>query len=220
MSYDPSAPGMPGQQEQAPAKSGSRFWLFLGLGCGGLLLLCCGGGLIGTVLIGKNSMQMTQNDPAAVQQKASEIADFDLPDGFQPDTAISISVPFTGQTLMSMVSFTPPDKQGMVFLTAVGTIAAGADRDQVRHDVEQRMNQQGMGAKNLDVEESRDLELEIRGKPAKFRIQKARDPQTKQDYVQFDGVFEGKQGAAVLIGQVKADDFTEDDAEQLLRSIK
>lgn len=217
MSFDPSAPAMPGQQ--TPAKSGSRFWLFMGLGCGGLLLLCCGGGVIGTVLIGKSAMQMT-SDPAAVQQKASQIADFEVPDGFGPDTAMTIAVPFSGQTIMTMVSYKPTDKDGMIFLTGVGTIAAGANRDQIRQDVEQRMNQQGMGAKKLDVNESRDLELEIRGKPATFRIQKAHDPQTKQDYVQFDGVFEGKEGAAVLIGQVKAEDFSEDDAENLLRSIK
>lgn len=218
MSLDPYAPGT--SYEQPPAKSGSRFWLFFGLGCGGLLLVCCGGGVVGTLLIGKSAVELTQNDPAAIERKASEIADFDVPEGFKPEMAMTFTVPFTGKTLMSMVAYTPPDKQGMIFLTGVGTIAAGGNRDQMRRDVELRMNQQGMGAKHLEVKESRNLELTIRGQEATFRIQKAHDPQTKQDYVQFDGVFEGKQGAAVLIGQIKADEFTEEDAEKLLRSIK
>lgn len=217
MSSDPSAPDVFGQP--APAKSGSRLWLYLGLGCGSVVLLCCGGGLIGTILIGKSAVRQTKV-AAEVEQKLAEVADIKVPEGFQPDTAITVAVPFTGQTLMTMISYTPPDKQGMVFLTGVGSIAADANRDEMRRSVEQQLNQQGMHAKNLKIEESRDVKLEIRGQPANFRIHKAHDPQSKQDYVQFDGVFEGKQGPAVLIGQVKAESFTEDDAENLLRSIK
>ncbi|MGH7138616.1 MAG: hypothetical protein ACREHD_22960, partial [Pirellulales bacterium] len=62
--------------------------------------------------------------------------------------------------------------------------------------------------------------LDIRGKPATFKIQKAEDPQTKRQYVQIEGVFEGKDGPAILIGQIKADEFSDEDAENLVRSIK
>jgi hypothetical protein len=44
MSMDPNAtePFAP----QTPAKSGgSKVWMFLGIGCGLMLLLCCGGGV-------------------------------------------------------------------------------------------------------------------------------------------------------------------------------
>lgn len=217
MSFDPSAQETFGQP--TPPKSGSRFWLYLGLGCGSVVLLCCGGGVIGTVLIGKNAVKTT-TDRAEVQRAVGEIADFDVPPGFNPDTAVTISVPFTDQTVMTMVSYAPPDKQGMILLSGIGSIAAAADREQMRRNVEQQMNQQGMPSKSLEIDETRDLEVEIRGQPAKFRIHKAHDPQSKQNYVQFDGMFEGKQGPAVLIGQVKAENFSEDDAENLLRSIK
>ena len=217
MTTDPNA--QPMDFPPPPAKSGSKVWLYLGLGCGLVLLLCCGGGIIGTVFVGKNAMQMTQV-PAEVQQQSNQVANFDVPPGFKPDTAVTINVPFTGQKFMTMVSYTPPDKDGMIFLVGVGQIGAGADREQMKMQVEQQMNQQGQQKKKLDVLESRDVQVDIRGKPATFTIQKAEDPQTKRQYIQVEGVFEGKEGPAILIGQIKADEFSEDDAENLVQSIK
>jgi hypothetical protein len=143
-----------------------------------------------------------------------------VPEGFQPDTAVTVSVPFSGQKFMTMVSFTPPDKDGMVFLTGVGAMGANADREQMRAQIEQQMKQQGQQTKKLNVLDSHDVEVEINGKPATFKIQKAEDQNTKREYIQIDGVFEGKEGPAVLIGQIKAEEFSEEDAEELVRSIK
>jgi hypothetical protein len=221
MSTDPNASG-PYAPDMPPAKSGgSKVWLFLGVGCGVVVLLCCGGGLIGTFVIGKNSFQMTQ-DPAEVRQKSSQIADFDVPEGFQPKVAVTMNIPFTGQKLMSMAVFAPPDDDGGVFLTELGQFSANADREQMRAQMEQQMKQQGQGpkAKQLNVLDSHDIEVEINGKPATFKIQKAEDPQTKKQYVQVDGVFDGKGGPGILIAQLKSDDFSEEDAEAMVRSIK
>ena len=220
MSTDPNAPSPYAPQTPPPKSGGSKVWLFLGLGCGLVLLLCCGGG-VATLYVGKNAVNVA-NDPATVKQQSSQIADFDVPTGFQPKAAVTINVPFTGQKFMTMATFTPSDDDGGVFLVGIGQIGANADREQMRAQFEQQMKQQGQGpkAKQLNVLDSHDIDVEINGKPATFKIQKAEEPQTKKQYVQVDGVFDGKEGPAIFIAQLKADDFSEEDAEKLVRSIK
>lgn len=68
--------------------------------------------------------------------------------------------------------------------------------------------------------ETRSVEVTIHEEPATFNIQKAKDPATNQEYVQVIGVFKGKSGTAMLMAQLPADQYTEEDAEKLVRSIK
>ena len=216
MSTDPNAEQFTPQTP--PPKGGSKVWLFLGLGCGFVLLLCCGGG-VGFIFFAKSAMQVVA-DPAAAQQQANQIADFDLPGGFKAQSAVLVKNPLTGQAVMTVVVFSTDNNEPGIFLMEFGQLMANVDRGQLKTQMEQQMQQQGQQMKKLEVAESRDVDVQIRGKPATFKIQKAQDPQTKQQFVQVEGVFEGKQGPAILFGQLKADGFTEDDAEKLVRSIK
>jgi hypothetical protein len=218
MSTDPNASEPFAPQPPSPAKGGSKIWLFLGLGCGFVLLLCCGGG-VGFFFLAKNAVQVVA-DPAAAQQEASQIAEFDLPAGFKAQSAFAVKNPLNGQAVMTMVVFTGPNNEPSIFLMEFGQLMANVDREQLRMQMEQQMRQQGQQMKRLEVAESRDVEVQIRGQQALFKIQKAEDPQTKQQFVQIEGFFEGKQGPTVLMGQIKADSFSEDDAEKFVRSIK
>jgi hypothetical protein len=220
MSTDPNAQG-PYAPDVPPRKSGgSGIWLFLGIGCGLVLLLCCGGG-VAMFYVGKSAINVTQV-PAEVTQKSQEIADFDVPAGFKPQMAMSTQVPFTGQKFMTMVVYSAPNQDGGLFLMEFGgAVGANMDREQLKLQMHQSLSQQGQQAKQLNILESRDVEVQIHGQPTTFKIQKAEDQQTKQQYVQVEGTFNGKGGGpAVLIGQLKADEFSEDDAEKLVRSIK
>lgn len=217
MSLDPNAPEPYAAQTPPRKVGGSTIWMVLGIGCGLVLLLCCGGG-VAMFYVGRNAMNFTQ-DPGQIAQRAGEIADLDVPDGFKPEMAMSMQVPFSGQRIMTMVGYSAPNQEGGLFLAEAGQFA-GADPEQMRAQMESSMQQQGRQVKQLRVIESREVEVEIRGKPATFRIQKAEDTQSKQEYVQVQGSFEGKGGPAVLVGQLKSGDFTEDDAEKLVRSIK
>ncbi|HWB12848.1 MAG TPA: hypothetical protein VG826_26720 [Pirellulales bacterium] len=218
MSTDPNASEPFAPQGPAPAKGGSGIWLFLGLGCGFVMLLCCGGG-VGMYFFVKNAVQVV-NDPAAAQQQGNQIAEFDLPAGIKAQSAFSMKNPMSGQTVMTMVVYIGPTNESRILLMEFGQLMGNADREQVRIQMEQQMRQQGQQMKKLEVAESRDVELEIRGQSATFKIQKAEDPQTKEQFVQIEGFFEGKEGLTMLIGQLKADSFTEDDAEKFVRSIK
>jgi hypothetical protein len=133
-----------------------------------------------------------------------------------------MNVPFTGQKVMTMVAYAPSDSQGGIFLMAMGQMAGNADPEMMKLQMEQQMKQQGQGqqTKQLTVLDTREVQVEIRGKPTTFKIQKAEDPNSKQEFVQVVGVFDGKDGPVMLFGQIKADDFSEEDAEKMVRSIK
>ncbi|HEV3341189.1 MAG TPA: hypothetical protein VG125_12555 [Pirellulales bacterium] len=218
MSMDPNASEHFAPQMPPPAKGGSKVWLFLGLGCGAMLLLCCGGG-VAIFFFAKSAVQVVA-DPAAIQQQANQIADFDLPAGFKAQTGIGVKNPLTGQAVVTIVVYTGPNHEPGIFLMEFGQMIASGDPEQLKMQMELQMRQQGQQMKRLNVAESRDVELQIRGKSATFKIQKAEDPQTKQQFVQVEGIFEGKQGPAMVVGQFSADGFTEDDAEKFVRSIK
>ncbi len=215
MSIDPNSPPA---YEPAPRQGGGgKIWLFLGLGCGVMLLLCCGVGGLMTWQFGKGFKPVT--DPAAIAELSRGIADVEIPEGFQPATGFSFAIPFTDQS-MTMVVYQGSNHQGGVFLTEFSAGFGSASQEDLKRQMEQSLNQQGQGTKHLEVLETRSIEVIIRDEPATFNIQKAKDPGTDQEYVQVIGVFKGKKGTAMLMAQLPAEQYTEDDAEKLVHSIK
>ncbi|HJT32181.1 MAG TPA: hypothetical protein VJ783_09070 [Pirellulales bacterium] len=216
MSIDPNMPPAygPGQRQGG----GSKIWLFLGVGCGVMLLLCCG---VGTALFMtlKQSIQTT-NDPAEVAQISKGIADVDLPPGFEPKGAFTMGVPFSDKKLFTVAGYGHTAGDAMISLAEFPVDFAQADQQQLKQQLDQSLQQQGQRAKSLQVDESRTIDVTINGAPAAFAIQQASDRATNAKYVQVIGVFKGKSGTAMLMAQLPADQYTEEDAEKLVRSIK
>lgn len=217
MSADFNDAGYYSQPERGKS-GGSKVWMFLGIGCGVSLLLCCGGAVVLFFTI-KKAVNTTQV-PAEVAQHASDITDFDVPAGFTPQGAFMVKVPFTGQKIFTIVAYSGQGAEGGIFLMEMGQFGGDANLDNLQQHMEEASNRQDQQVKRLTVLSTRDLTLEIRGQPATFKIQKAEDPQSKQQYIQVIGTFRGKQGQAILMGQLNADEFNEEDAEKLARSIK
>lgn len=200
-----------------PASSGgSGIWLWLGVGCGLSVLLCCGGGGLTAYLVGRRTVAQTQ-DPAEVAQRAREITDFELPKGYQPQMAMSIQNPVTTKPFMTMVGYKAHDGETSLILMQMGQFG---DPAQMKAQMNVQMAQQGKQAKQVKITESREVEVEVRGQPATFHIQDAEDINTKKKYIQVEGTFDGKKGAALLFVQLNADDFSEEDADELVHSIK
>ena len=215
MSIDPNVPPAYGP---APRQGGGgKIWLFLGLGCGFVLLLCCGVGGFMVYQVRENFAPV--NDPAGVTAMAQGIADVEVPAGFRPATGFKFTIPFTDQS-MTMVVFQAENNQGGVFLCEFSAGFGAGNQEQFKQQMEQSLNQQGHGTKQLQVLETRTIEVTIHDEPATFNIQKAKDPNDNREYVQVIGVFKGKSGTSMLMAQLPADQYTEDDAEKLVRSIK
>lgn len=216
MSIDPNVPPAYGP---APRQGGgAKIWIFLGLGCGLVLLLCCGG-VVGFGVYAGRSMQGTE-DPATVVAVANDIAEIKLPEGFQPAVSIDFAVPGTGVSIIKVALFADADGESMVCLSESPIEPAEADVEQMKLQVEQALQPQRHHLRRLRVLSSRSFEATVRGQPASFDIQKAEDATTKEEFIQVTGVFPGKKGTGLVIAQLKADQFTEEDAETLVRSIK
>lgn len=225
MSMDPNDPYQaPEDQTGAPQKGGgSKLLLGLGIGCGLMLLLCCGGG-VAVFMIGKSAVQV-ETSPVPVATVAQGITDMDVPAGFEPKMSMSIKVPFANKKVMTMAFYTGPNENGIIMAAEFGEEMAGNDPEQMKLQIEQSMRQQqqrqGQGAKNLQMEgESKEVTVTVRGEECTFTIQRGK-AQNEEEFVQIEGTFTSKEGGpAFLFGQLPASDFSEEDAEAFVKSVK
>ena len=224
MSMDPNAPyqapGMPGG---APQKSGgSKVLLGLGIGCGLVLLLCCGIGGFGVYMF--KSAFTIQTTPAEVAATAQGITEMTPPEGFNPEGGVIFKNPFTGEKAAAFAGFSGPGKKGVLIVAEVNQEMVGADAEQIRAQAEQSLQQQGhqQGSQAQDLQmigEPRDVKTTIRGQEATFTIQRGKAPDGAE-YYQVQGTFQGKGGPGFLMGQFPADQIDEEKTEAFVKSIK
>ncbi len=79
---------------------------------------------------------------------------------------------------------------------------------------------QVQGPEDIDVEESQEKTMEIRGETATFTISKGVGQQSGGSRITVVGTFQGKEGPTVLILNVDAEEFSEEEVIEMLESIK
>jgi len=217
------------EPERTGMKSGTKWLLGLGIGCGVVVLLCCGG-VVGISYFGARfvSQSLVEN-PAEIVALSNEIAMIDVPPELKPTMALPLKVPFTGQPFMTMVVYSEQGQDatkddgeidGALLLAEFFPRYAPTDRKELQKQMDDALAKQGRTKGEVNVSESRELKLEVHGKPAEFMIQKGEDNKSHRKVVQGIGSFQGKQGTAVLVLQLDAEKHTTDDIEKVLRSIK
>jgi len=207
-----------------PGRStGSKILLGCGIGCGVLMLLCCGG--IGvTAWLGYEMLNhAVDRDPARVQAMTDELATMDIPAGLKPRAAIDMKLPVIGRSLLKAVAYTDKDDvQILAFGEFSGDFGA-VDHAQLRREIERALENRNDDASRDDdfriVGEPTMLELEIRGEPAHFRIEEGEGKKGRK-LIRAAGDFEGHTGTALLFLQLDADSHSLEDVEDLLRSIR
>jgi hypothetical protein len=226
MSMDSNDPYQaPADQSGAPQRGGgSKLLLGLGIGCGLMLLLCCGGG-VAIFMIGKSAFHV-DTAPAQVAAASEGITDMDVPPGFEPKTAVSMKNPFTSKKVMSMAMYEGPSENGMIMVAELGEGMPGNEdpqnmRLQIEQSMRQQQQQQNQGAKELQMEgDAKEVTVTVRGEECTFTIQRGKAA-NEQEFVQVEGTFTSKEGdPAFLLGQLPASDFSEEDAEAFIKSIK
>lgn len=224
MSMDPNAPYQsPGMQPGAPQKGGgSKVLLGLGIGCGIMLLVCCGIGGYGVYMF-KNTFRI-ETTPAGVTAIAEGITDMDPPESFTPVMGMDMKNPMSGQKIFTMATYTGPNQKGMLVVAEFDQTMAGKNAEQMKTQLETSMQQQQQqnqqGVQHLEmVGEPREVKTTVRGQEATFKIQMGKSPDGEEFY-QVQGVFQGKDGPGFLMGQFPADQIDEEQTEAFVRSIK
>lgn len=95
------------------------------------------------------------------------------------------------------------------------------NEQQAQAQMEQQLRQQGQGTRQIQIENTRDFETELRGQKIKFLVQTGKDGQSNKEFRQVVGVFPGKaQSTVVIVVQMPADQLSDEQADDLIRSIK
>jgi hypothetical protein len=181
-----------------------------------VLLLCCGGG-VAVYWWAMDALDI-KHDPAEVAAQTQEIVQIDLPDGLKPQSAVSVKIPFVGARMI-MVIYQTDDGTGHAMLMEMSGGDAATEA-QMRAQLEAQAQQQGASQMQLTDVESRKIELQVAGEPASFEIRKGKDSESQLEYIQVSGSFKTDDGAGTLLLQVRADQYTEEQIEESLRSIQ
>jgi len=201
--------------EAVPGRTGmsgvSKVILGLGLGCGFLLLLACGGMFLIFYAV-KNSVVQ---DPAAIREMSDEIVTIALPDELKPKMGMNMNFGFGG---FSMVMYGSDDNKDSLAICQVAGASTKEARDQMRMQMEMSMSQQAK-KEAITVESTDKHEVEIHGEPGHFNIIAGKTP-AGEDVRQVEGDFLGAKGPAVLMFRGRGEKYDADTLRKMLDSMK
>lgn len=212
-----SGPSFP--TDPTPAqKRGSGRLLGFALGCGGLVVLCCGGGVVALVMMGQSFQVKT--DPAQASTIASGIADMQLPADLQPISSVDQRVPILNQRIMSIVIYQSADKSSTVMLCGFPGELTAANRPQLRSLVDMQLAQQGQALGEMTVRDTKTVDVKIREQPSYFTVEKGTLSTNQVEYVRIGGLFPSKDGVGMIIVQAPTSKLNDKQVQALINSIK
>jgi hypothetical protein len=213
MSTDPGSPYQSplGGSIPPPPRRGRGTLLALGLGCGTMLLLCCGG--IGGIffLVWSSS----SSEPADVRRVAAEIADVPLPAEFEPQGSIDMPVSFFGAKMKGVLYETK--KKSAFVMAEFSAKLSEAERENFFETIRMRLH---TADDKLDILETKTVDFTMRGEPASFKFAKVQNVDTKQKFWRAAGTFEGKGGPAMVMMMVPLEDYNEAQLKQIFENTK
>ncbi len=214
-------PDMSSEVTQPPPKTGmsggAKLLIILGVGGGILVLLCCGGGIGMMVYMGTS---MISDKPDVVVAKTDEIIQIEIPDGLEPKMSFDVKFPIYGR-IMLLVAYADEESSSFLALFTLEKASASQNQEQMRRQMDQQLRQQGMGGQEeITIEESYTKDVEIRGETATFTISKGVGEDSGKPRIQVVGVFQGETGAVILMVNVDAEKYTEEQIVEMIESIE
>ncbi len=218
----------PGPVKQGMS-GGAKVLLGVGIGCGVLVLLCCGGLGIGGYFFGRNLQQAISEEPETIREVTKSIVDIDVPPPLEPKMSLDFTIPFANKKMMTMAIWTDEasDKakskgeQPESVLILFEMAGDFANREALKAQFEAQMHQSGRNDwEEVQVESSETIEAEINGSPAQFTFGKGKRKRDDKEVWQGMGAFDGKGGPAMLFMQLEAEKFSEEQARGTISSMK
>ncbi len=209
----PASPGM---------GTGTKILLGCSIGCGAMMLLCCGG-LFATSYLGARWLQRSViREPAEIQAIAADVAAIDVPDHLQPKAGVNMHVPIIDRTFIKAVVYTDEEQKQIVAIGEFAESLSAVDEKTLRDEIDRALEKQETrkdGDDEFRITETHSVELEIRGQPAKFRIEEGTDSHDKK-LVRAFGEFPGHHGLGLVFLQLDGETHSVENVEQILRSIR
>jgi hypothetical protein len=213
---EPPTPPPPGRS------TASKILLGCGIGCGVIVVLCCGA-LAAIVYWGERVLpRYVERDPAAVRSVTDQIATIDVPPDLKPEASLALKVPFTGQPLVTFAVYTGEGEDEVLGLAEIPGPPESADQKQLQQRIDEALtgrSKRGPGDDFKPAGEPQKVEVQIRGAPAKFEIEEGEIKSGKK-MIRAMGQFKGHNGTSLLFLQLDAEKHDSANVEQLLRSIQ
>jgi hypothetical protein len=191
--------------------------LGLGIGCGVLVVLCCGClGISGYMMA--RSFQPSE-DPAKIQEITDSIVDITVPPELAPRVAIDWVLPVVGRRMMVLAVYGDKADENHLVLLQFGD--EFGSNEAFKQQWEDALRESGhKGWEEAKLEESEEFKTEINGQPATFNVGKGKEGKSGAEVWQAMGSFQGKAGPAMLFVQLRAANFTKEQLLAILQSMK
>lgn len=215
-----SPEGMPPYQKPGMS-TGTKVLLILGIIFLVLVLLCCGGIIVSTMVIGSYVSDMVSDDPQVVRQVTDEIVDIDVPEKLQPQFSMDIKVPMSDERIMVWAIYGDEASGTGVVLASFGEQFAGQNQAQMKRQMEQSLREQGYAPdEGLGPQEVTEREIKVRGEPVKFMFATAKDPESGKERIMVNGTFDGKTGPVMIMVFADPDVLSEEEIVEMIESIE
>jgi hypothetical protein len=206
---EPRRPGMGGA---------TKVLLGLGIGCGVIVVLCCGVFGAGTFFLAQMAQQAMSNDPDKVHDLTAEIVTIHIPDMLKPLGSLDLNIPVVNTRILTGVAYRDASKDNVLMLGQFGE-QFGDDETMQLH-WKQFSRETRRHEDDVRIEESEKFDTQINGQPANFTIGKGREREADREVWEVAGKFRGKGGPAVLILRLNASDFSKEQVLEILKSMQ
>ena len=187
-------------------------WIWIGLAAA-ITFCCCTALVAGLIFkrIGSQVQQGIKTDPESVLTIASNIADFDMPQGYRGQMAMDF-----GLYSLAMLGPNSSITDGSLIMLAQFS-EFGTDRQQMEDQIRQSFEQQS-GRRGLDMQPVEIKKMTIRGEETDVVIYEGTD-QNGNSMRQLITSFPGKDGAAMLMIMGDAENWDQQMADDFIESI-
>jgi hypothetical protein len=197
--------------------STTKVLLAFGIGCGVLMLLCCGVLGVGGFALYRFARSTVSEDPARIREITAEIVTIEIPAKLTPKLAVDVPMPFTGVRMMRGVVYTGAADKSVLMLGDVNDQFEGDVQTQLEEAMEGRDRRDRDG---FDVLESEPFDTTIHGEPARFTVARVKRRRSKEEAWRVEGSFRGGGGPAIILLDAASKDFSKDEVMQMLQSMK
>jgi hypothetical protein len=202
-----------------PGMSGTaKLLLGLGIGCGVLVLLCCGVFGASTWWMVRTAQKSITQDPAEVRRLTAEIVTIDIPESLPPKGGVDFKMPIVGTQVMTGAAYGDDADEEVLLLGQFGEMFNDENMQMQWRESMRTRGQRDWD--DVEIDQTEKHEVEIHGQPANFRVAKGHVSKSNDEIWQVTGSFQGKAGPAMLILRVRASNFTKEQVLAMLDSMK
>lgn len=215
----PSNPYDSPDSGRAGMSGSTKVILGVGIGCGLLLLLCCGGMMLSGYFFAQSAQNAVSKDPARVREVTAEIVEITVPETLPPMMSMDWTIPLVNKKFMSMAAYGEEEHgTNNLIVMQFGDFIGDEKQMQTQFNTQMRgSGQQEWG--NVELEETEIVKQTVNGEETRFTLGRGKNDKSDADVWQVTGTFKGKGGPAMLMMQGETEKFTKEQVLAIIQSM-